>query len=465
MPNTGNSFSMMQQIVHNLIKPKTMKYLEIKSAGVIDIPAFSLIGACTKRDDDTKIGYYGSGLKYSIASLLRNNVVFHVFAGLKEIQITTTKTVFREQSFDTIVVDGKETSLTTSMGGKDWDDEFFPIREIFSNALDEDEKATLKEVYEMAPQKEYTTFYVQMIPGVKQFYDNTEDYFCSRNPNVIFSNDHISVYPAKGRTLRLYRRGIMCKEDSKTMALFSYNSSRFEINESRVLSSEWGASYEIAIGWGKCTNPEAISTLIYGLHGGNAGKYEHTIAWNYANFSPAWYDVLRGKKICTTEHRNLYTDEERAGNIELPYTIVARLKQHFPDLNVLGWLDNIKNEDMGREITPSETLANKVIDAVAMLRCTSYNERLNNPTIKFMVFINPKILGRALDGKIILSQKIDTLSIPEIAKIIIEENEHNITSYEDETLAFQNHLFALYLDELMRHKTESVKSNEKSFCS
>ena len=48
-----------------------------------------------------------------------------------------------------------------------------------------------------------------------------------------------------------------------------------------------------------------------------------------------------------------------------------------------------------------------------------------------------------------LSLKLDSYSVDEIAKIIIEENEHNITGFEDETRSFQNHLFSLYYDQLI----------------
>ncbi len=40
----------------------------------------------------------------------------------------------------------------------------------------------------------------------------------------------------------------------------------------------------------------------------------------------------------------------------------------------------------------------------------------------------------------------------EIAKIIIEENEHNKTGFSDETRNFQNHFINLYYNELMKNK-------------
>ena len=62
------------------------QFLKIQSSGEIEQEAFTLIGASSKRGDQTKIGYFGSGLKYSIAALLRNNIEFKVFQGEKEIE-------------------------------------------------------------------------------------------------------------------------------------------------------------------------------------------------------------------------------------------------------------------------------------------------------------------------------------------------------------------------------------------
>ena len=72
------------------------QYLEIKSSGEIDIQAFTLIGASTKKGDNSKIGMYGSGNKYSIATLLNQNINFKVFSCLDEIVFTTKNQTFRD---------------------------------------------------------------------------------------------------------------------------------------------------------------------------------------------------------------------------------------------------------------------------------------------------------------------------------------------------------------------------------
>mgnify|MGYP000403905124 CR=1 FL=1 len=60
-----------------------------------------------------------------------------------------------------ILINGQQTSFTTSMGGSDWDNPFAPLREIYSNALDEDEDAVLDKIQEDNVKGEFdkTTFF------------------------------------------------------------------------------------------------------------------------------------------------------------------------------------------------------------------------------------------------------------------------------------------------------------------
>jgi len=54
------------------------KYILIQNDGEIETNSFELIGASTKRDDKTKIGFFGSGLKYSIAYMMRKGIEFKI---------------------------------------------------------------------------------------------------------------------------------------------------------------------------------------------------------------------------------------------------------------------------------------------------------------------------------------------------------------------------------------------------
>ena len=44
-----------------------MKYLKIQNKGELDIRLISLMGGSTKTGDTTKIGRFGTGLKYTLS--------------------------------------------------------------------------------------------------------------------------------------------------------------------------------------------------------------------------------------------------------------------------------------------------------------------------------------------------------------------------------------------------------------
>jgi hypothetical protein len=424
-------------------------YLEIKSFGEIDIQAFTLIGASTKRGNSNMIGMYGSGNKYSIATLLNQGIDFKVFSGEDEIVFTTKEQTFRNQDFKVILVNGVETSLTTTMGGKDWQNAFAPIREIYSNALDEDADATLTKTSSFSAEKGYTKFYIELTEDVEHFYKNIHLYFCSTNPKVLYSNIHGSIYSNTDEgSVRVFRKGILSYHDSRNKALFHYNLDALEINESRVIKYTWQVDYKLADLWKSCSNEDLISTLLLRLNGGNSGFLEHKIEWSESTqFSDAWYNVCKNKKFAPVEYLEMFSDDDLNGVYQLPMKLLRPLKEQFVDLQVLGM--TTKSDSNFITVKPNQILIDKVIDAMSKLNSTRYTHRFDNPQIEYVKFFDQKVLGLAEDGKIFLSTKLDSFSVDEIAKIIIEENEHNLTGFSDETRNFQNHIFSLYYDQLI----------------
>src|SRR5687767_6513942 len=112
-----------------------MKYLKIQNNGELDIRLVALMGGTTKANDRYKIGQFGTGLKYTLAFLFRNNLEFKIFCGEQEVSIHTEVEDIRGEKFEIICINGQRTSITTKMG-EDWKP-WMIIRELWCNALDE----------------------------------------------------------------------------------------------------------------------------------------------------------------------------------------------------------------------------------------------------------------------------------------------------------------------------------------
>lgn len=426
------------------------KFIKIQSQGEIEVEAFTLIGTSSKRDDANKIGYFGSGLKYSIAALLRNNISFEIFSGTTKIEFNIVEKPFRGSVFEMITVNGGDTSLTKTMGGKEWDLPFAPFREIYSNALDEDDDTLMEEATKIEGREAFTTIFIEKTDAIKEFYDNINDYFCSKNPNVLASNEYVSIYPASNNNrIKLFRKGILCYENSKVESLFTYNSKLFTINESRVCDHLWLAQYNVAKGWKMIGDKSLIKDFLNGLAGGNAGKYEHELDFSSAlMFNKAWFEVCEKYKFIPAEVVTFCKPSQLEDRIILPKSLLIPLGKQFPDLDIFGLTKDDSSLDFIPETDVSKVLLNKVLDAISILHSTDYKERLKEPVIEYVNFTNKSQRGEAANGKIYLSTKLSIEDVSYIAKIIIEENEHLITNYSDETRQFQDHFIKLYYNSL-----------------
>jgi hypothetical protein len=429
------------------------KFLKIQSKGEIEIEAFTLIGASSKRNDSSKIGYYGSGLKYSIAAMLRNNIEFKVFNGSKEIVFSILNKTFRGDNYENILVDGKETSMTTTMGGRDWDIPFAPFREIYSNALDEDEDVILSETDNLIGQEGTTTFYIEKTQAMGEFYNNINEYFCSKNPSVLASNEYISIYPPSNNgKIKLFRKGILCYEDKLLPSVYTYNSKYFTINESRVCDNLYMAQYHVSKGLKSVEDGRLIKHLITTLAGGNAGFYEHQIDFdNLVAFSNTWFDVCKNYTFVPAEVVMFCSSSDLEGRLILPKALLIPLYKQFPELDVHGLSENSDCTYI-EELNPSKRLVDKVIDALSILNTTIYKTRLKDYKIMYVNFLKRRVLAEAKDSTILLSTKLESEDVSFIAKVIIEENEHLITNLSDESRDFQDHLIKLLYDALTEKK-------------
>jgi len=444
-------------------------YIKIQSKGEIEEKAFTLIGNSTKRNNQKPIGYFGSGLKYSISALLRNKIPFKVFSGDKELIFTLEKEGFRDEEFEVITLNGKQTSFTTKMGGDDWNTPFAPLREIYSNALDEDDDAVLSQVKEIASKKGHTTFYISATNDVADFYKNHQNYFCNKNPNVLSANDFGAIYPSVDSKLILFRSGIRCTKETKEITSYNYNSSFFKINESRVIDSDYQARTVVAFIWKRCNNKSLILNLLNDLSNGNTGRYEHKLNWNgnlykngdifnpiYCKFSDAWKEICENDKFVSVEHLDIFDEKEIVGRRILPFNLIKILKEQVcEEMDVLGLNPTESIEEVYAEVKkPSKALTDKIIDSMAKLNETSYKDRMSDDNkIVLVRFRDKNVLGKAHRNKILLSENVVDLSIDEVAKIIIEENEHIRTGFDDETRNFQNHLFNIYYEALLNESS------------
>lgn len=428
-----------------------MNLIKITSRGEIDERAFSLLGASSKRDDKTKIGFFGSGLKFSLAFMLRKEIKFKVFSGYREILFTTSEELFREKSFKRILVNGKETSLTTDTAS-DWS-HWSIVREIFSNALDEGDASIKliknKDFNDLKPIEDYTVFYIECTDDFQEIMDNWDLYFSENRKDIVYENNKNDKLYNGGGSLLVYRKGIRCHFDKEQKSLFNYDLSKVEINESRVISSEWSLKYGLVELFRRNDNPDVIHRILYNIN----NYWEKSLNWDNAShvpFSDTWKYKIGDNYLIPFENAGFWEDdirEMKSNYIILPNIFIQALKAQFGDsIKVIGDDSVIRGKGDKKIINElSDRQKYLLNEAVNFLEKGGY--KIEFP-IKVVRFVRPEVLGLAESETIFISDKCFTMGKREIINTIIEENQHLKTGHADETREMQTDLINLFIGEM-----------------
>jgi len=414
---------------------QTKKYIKIQSQGTIDKNAFILMGASTKRDDKSKIGHFGTGLKYAIAYLLRNNIDFKIYSDYEEIKVTTKEVQFKGKTFQQIIIDDIPTSMTTDMG-IDWKD-WFVIREIYCNAIDQgDHEITLTR--NVKPVEGRTVFYIDS-EKFKEVIDNFDKYFSFNRP-AVYQNKYGKVMkPIEPNKVNIYRKGILVYT-LEVKGVYDYDLSDVEINESRIVSDTWQMKSKIKSLLATCDDLSVVSVVLNSLDV-ESNLLEGTLGSTYTGekFNDVWLKAVDERTLVPGEYAGFWGEiiyKNRGKYLILPKDFCDMLVNEFKDLRILGNSLNRKESYLVIE-NKSERHTVMLKKALNFLEKAEYEVRY---PIEIVSFLDPSVRGLAdrEKARILLSERLFEEGLKKLVAVIVEENEHLITYLEDETREFQN---------------------------
>lgn len=418
-----------------------MKYIKITNEGLIDKKAFTLMGASTKRSDDKKIGFFGSGLKYSIAVLLKHKNDFKIFSGLEEIKLTTKKVTFREVSFDVICINGRKTNLTTDMGPS-WE-EWFAIREIYCNAIDE-VNHTIDVVEEIDPEENKTSFFVSITPSMEKLLNNWDNYFSSKREDLVCWNAGTRLYNSN-RPLIVYRKGVQCFTSNRN-SLYHYDLSWVKINESRVVEDSWTLLWDLPKKIAAMADTKVINNFFNNIF----STYEEQMCWEgVLEFNSLWLDVIGDRKIIDVNIAGYFREKILSEDcLILPSNLIRGLKRTFGDkIIVLGQADH-SGEFIVIDKEPKSILL--LDQCMAFFKESGF---IIKYPIKIAIFTDAKTWGTTRKEEIILSTTVFDQGKKKIVETILEEVFHIESQARDCTRSFQNHLITQFVT-LLEEKTK-----------
>ena len=152
-----------------------MKKIRFYNNGTLNEESFRMMGVSVKADD-SKIGKFGTGLKYAIAGILRTggNISIKTRGTDNEVYtyiFTTESQNIRGKDFDVILCNGEKLAYCTDYG-KHWK-AWQWFRELHSNALDEGGDSTNK------PIDGFDTVVTVKHPEIETCWNERDKYFLS----------------------------------------------------------------------------------------------------------------------------------------------------------------------------------------------------------------------------------------------------------------------------------------------
>lgn len=116
-----------------------------RNPGVLPLDAITTFGVNVKPNTENPIGHFGTGLKYALAVLAREEAIVTIYAGDKHYTIGTNNIQIRDKEFQAVCITehGKHLiapftwnlPFTTELG-KNWE-LWMAFRELYSNCMDE----------------------------------------------------------------------------------------------------------------------------------------------------------------------------------------------------------------------------------------------------------------------------------------------------------------------------------------
>lgn len=417
-----------------------MKYLKIQNDGLLDIRLVALMGGTTKSNDKYKIGQFGTGLKYTLAYLFRNNLDFKIMVGQDEVKVHLEKEEIRDETFEIICINGHRTSITTKMG-EDWL-AWMIVRELWCNAMDEG--GAINEITDdVSGEPGKTSFYIQLDSIMLQVVKDWDKYFI-HDKTPLFKTGDYRVYPG-GATLRFYKNGVLIFENEHSPALYSYDIANADINELREYRGN--TTYPIAY----CLSSMGKANVANFLDALQETHFEYKMDWHwYQSMGQGWRDAIGSAKIIvqktldTLKARGSRIDE--SGLIIVPESLYKKLCEQYEGIGATSVASGINDfyEDFDQDVE------DRIKQGLTILDSCGYRF---HPELEFIYgfFEDKTVMAQVhLDTKkVYVSKAFVQKPLVEVVAMLIEENEHFNTGLQDESRAFQQHFINLYTRQLL----------------
>lgn len=372
-----------------------------RNPGTIDPASITTFGVSSKEKAGA-IGFFGTGLKYAIAILLREGCRITIHTGGERLEFGTERARIRVDDFTFVTMNGERLGFTTELG-KTWE-MWAAFRELYCNCLDEDGKVYQIDSVDGDDSGIEDNETVITVDG-----DAFRDVWAQRS-EIILSKEpiirHEAVHICPGASEYVYYRGVRAMKLDQP-SRFTYNIQRkLDLTEDRTIKYAWDVDNAIKRAWMEHTDAHLIDLVVTSPK----GSYEHGLQF--------------GGVVPSEEFQ----------------AVVRRLHKDFnPNLNRSAWeACRIWLMDKLHEEAPAVLNA---VEQARLDRAIDFCERIGFPIRTYPIhvseFLGVDVLGRAHEGRIFVSKRVFMMGTKMLAGTLIEEYLH-LHHCQDETRTMQN---------------------------
>ena len=389
---------------------KTGPFLAFVNDGVLEIELVKLLGVSVKETEDP-IGFFGTGLKYALATALRLGGSVTIITGGMRYEVTGKDITLRDKQFTQVMLNDEPLGFTTELG-KQWE-AWMVVRELYSNALDEN---GVTSIANGDPEDFVSSGRTMIALHGKPFLDvwhERDRYFIDfARDRVAVKTQYLEAYESRQRSV--FYRGIKIHE-TQFPTIFKYNlSEKVTLTEDRTL------------------------------------KYVHTLddilEKNIIGSTDA--DFIRRSLTSgdTTHEAQLDFDGHYFG-VELSdqfKAVCADLLIRMPsnvNRKAIRFYQNRTNTE--QDLSPcaitkvQQMQLDKAVAFVTKLGCS----HLDFYPVTVVRWIGQGIHGLAKDGRIYIGAECFDKGTKYVASTLYEEYTHCHYGFDDQSLAMQLHLF------------------------
>lgn len=366
------------------------------NAEPIDLNAIAIMGVSVKTGDNP-IGYFGTGLKFSIATLLRTGHSVVLYRDDEQIEFSVRSETIRGETFNRVVMGDEPLGFTTQLG-RNWEP-WQAYRELRCNCNDEGGI-----IADERPDGYFGTVFEIEGEAISQCHRSRREIFLDSPP--LSSTGECEIH--HGETGFAFYRGVRAHKH-QSHAMFTYNIlDDVTLTEDRTIKNAWEVGYYASRAIAQSDDEDVIEATLMAERGTFESNLDYS---NGGRPSPAFMEVafrLRHNTHCNKSAIKLW---EKHSEVRVTFTEAAL--DAFDEQQIVAAIKLVSR--LGVEIDRRD----------------------------FMVVegLGESVFGTVRGSRILIAKAALDMGVRFIASTLYEEWLHKKESLRDESRQLQNLLF------------------------